>query len=130
MINQIQDSKGNSLILENKDKLIFVSLKLSAENKSRMLGTINREKRVIEIKRNSKKHLMYKIGGYGFNHKLLKESKTFDLILLNDENSQWLIPKTFILENGRILNFSQEGFELQIFIPLNKIKDFLVNPLF
>lgn len=129
-IRSVEDEIGNLLLCKDNGSRITVSLKLKSERRYRKLGIINREQKSISIKRNSGKHLMRKFSGYGFNHKLLVDSKTFDTIRLSDENSSWTIPKQFILDNGKYLNFKSQGFELQIFISLNDINQFLTKPKF
>lgn len=128
-IRYIGDENGNKLICSNNGNRIIVSLKLLSEVRSRNLGTINLSSRVIKIKRNSKKHLMRSVNGYGFNHRLLADSKLFDTICLSDENSNWQIPKQFILDNGVFLNFNKQGFELQVFIRLYNIEQFKKNTI-
>ena len=128
-VRAIADDYGNKLICSNNGDRIIVSLKLVSEIRSRSLGTINLISRVIKIKRNSKKHLMRSVNGYGFNHRLIADSKLFDTICLSDENSDWQIPKQFILDNGAFLNFNKQGFELQIFIGLYNIEQFKKFPI-
>lgn len=123
-IRTVGDDVGNLLLCKNNGKRITVSLKLVAEKRYRRLGVINPKARSIDIKRDSHLHLMHKINGYGFNFKLLDEAKLFDTIRLKDENSEWVIPKQFILQNGKYLNFAQQGFELQIFITLQQVEQF------
>jgi len=127
---EVSDERGNLLKLFNNGIIIIVNLKLVSENKFRNIGTINIKNRDITIKRNRKKHLFKKIFGYGFNHKLLKETKLFDNIRFIDDYDEWLIPKSHILENGKFLLFSQQGFELQIFISLLDITQFKKEPKF
>ncbi len=123
-IATVSDEYGNNIILHNNDARMVVYLKLKAESKKRKVGIINYATRTLYVKRNSAKHLFRKDGSYGFNHKLLSETKRFDSVRLQDENSEWLIPVSFILNNGSFLHFKGDGFERQIFIQLNKIDDF------
>ena len=120
----VSDEYGNNIILHNNDARMVVYLKLKSESKKRRLGIINFATRTLYVKRNSAKHLFRKDSSYGFNHKLLSETKKFDSVRLQDENSEWLIPVKFILDNGSFLHFKADGFERQIFIQLNKIYDF------
>lgn len=123
-ISTISDEFANNLILANNDVRLIIYLKLKAEKRKRKLGIINIATRTFYAKRNSKKHLFRKNESYGFNHKLLSETKRFDKVRLQDENSEWLIPVSYILENGSFLHFKGDGFERQIFIPLQKIVSF------
>jgi len=126
MNNIVKDENGNMLLAYNDGKSILISLKLREETRYRDLGTIDISNRIIKMVRDSKKHIMRKISGYGFNHKLLFDAKTFDKINLKDENSTWSIPKSYILENGSFLHFKEQGFERQIFISLKEIEKFKV----
>lgn len=120
----IDDERGNMLRVGNNGKRISVSLKLNSEDKYRKLGFINLKQKVMHITRNSKIHLMRVIGGYGFNFRLLNEAKKFENVRLKDENAEWLIPRSFILEKGQFLHFLAQGFERQIFISLSDIEQF------
>jgi hypothetical protein len=61
---------------------------------------------------------------------LLNAAKVFDKINLIDEHDEWIIPVKYILEKGDFLHFKNEenGFERQIFIPLEKIENFKKQP--
>jgi len=125
VIKTISDESGNLLIIKDNKVRLKLTLKLKSEAKGRQLGVINLERKVFEVKRNRTKHLFRKNQSYGFNHKLLDEAKLFDNIRLKDEIQEWLIPKNYILENGSFLHFKNNGgFERQIFIELDKIRDF------
>ena len=117
------DREGNEIY---KDGNAFF-LKLEGETRKRKLGTMNSRVNRLQIHKIRKKHLMEKIQGYGFNYLFLKNAKSFHTIELYDEVSQWVIPKEFILENGQFLHFKKEGFELQIFMSLEKLDTFLTK---
>ena len=73
-------------------------------------------------------HLFRKANAYGFNEYILKNSKTFDTIRLRDDaGNDWKIPKQFIIDNGRYLNFKEQGYELQLFVPLEMLEPFRVT---
>ena len=120
----ILDEKGNELIAKTNDKIISLYLKLSTEKSERLLGIIDKNEKTFQIKRIREKHLFKRNKSYGFNHYVLKNAKTFDKIYLLDDITSWIIPVKFILENGSFMQFQQQGFELQIFIPLEKIAKF------
>lgn len=129
-IRTVGDDFGNLIKCANNGKRIVISLKLTSETRHRKLGVINLKQRSMQIKRNRDKHLMYKFDAYGFNHKLLADSKLFDTIRLSDNIAEWVIPKEFILDNGKFLNFKGQGFELQTFITLSQIEQFKKTPKF
>ena len=117
----------NSLLLKSNDRLINIKLHLKGD-KPREIGTVTKSTRTIEMKRVRAKHLFRKGNAYGFNDYVLRNSTTFDWIRLSDDlGNNWKIPKSFILENGKYLNFMQQGFELQRFLSLEQLEQFRVN---
>lgn len=128
-IRTISDDEGNLLTVRNNLKRVLISLKLVSENKRRRIGTINLKRRVLEVKRNREKHIFYTANAYGFNYKLLAEAKLFDNVRLRDEHDEWLIPRKMILEQGQFLHFKKAGgFELQIFMPIDKLDQYKKQP--
>lgn len=124
-----KDNNGNNIIIDHYTTYANIKLKLHAENRSRNIGTLDFSTRVLIVKRIRDKHLFRKMNAYGLNYYLLSEAKLFDHVRLRDEQNDWLIPRTFILDNGKFLNFSNHGgFELQIFIPIDIIMDFQQIP--
>lgn len=123
---------GNELISEQNKDTILLYLALKEENyRNRKLGIILKDKRIFEAKRERNKHLFKKLDAYGFNYHIIKNAQAFDNVLLKDEYSTWLIPREFILENGKIMNFKNNGgFELQIFVSLEKIQPFVSQAMF
>jgi hypothetical protein len=119
----ILDEKGNELIAKTNGNVISLYLKL-VEKSERLLGIIDKNEKTFQIQRNREKHIFKRNKSYGFNHYVLKNAKTFDKIYLLDDVTSWIIPVKFILENGSFMQFQQQGFELQIFIPLEKIAQF------
>ncbi len=71
-------------------------------------------------------HLFIKGNAYGFNDYVLREQNSFDWIRLSDETCHWKIPVKYILDNGKYLIFSQQGFELQRFVSLEELEQFRV----
>lgn len=129
---RMKDEFGNELISEQNNDTILLHLALKEENyRNRKLGIILKDKRIFEAKRERNKHLFKKLDAYGFNYHVLKNAQAFDNVLLKDEYSTWLIPREFILENGKIMNFKNNGgFELQIFVSLEKIQPFISQAMF
>lgn len=120
----ILDEKGNQIIAKTNEDIISICLKLASENKERILGLVNKPEKTFQINRIREKHILKRNNSYGFNYYVIKNAKTFDKIYLIDDVTSWMIPVKFILENGSFLQFQQQGFELQIFIPLEKIEQF------
>jgi hypothetical protein len=124
-ITSKSDESGNLILIKNNGVRLILTLKLKSETKGRRLGIVNIDRKTFEVKRKREKHLFIKNQSYGFNHKLLIDATKFDKIRLSDEKNEWLIPKDYILNNGSFLHFkSSGGFERQIFIELDKLKEF------
>jgi hypothetical protein len=113
----IPDKYGNSIIVSGN----VISLKLKSETRTREIGLINLQEKYLAVNRVRSKHLFRKNSSYGFNHYILLNAKKFDKIKLSDDIGTWLIPIKLILEKGSFLHFNKDGFELQIFLPLDII---------
>lgn len=123
----LNDSQGNNLLIRKEGKFINLFLKLSSESFNRKVGRINTETKVLHIKRKRGAHLFRKLNAYGICYQILEDGKLFDKIRIQDDFSEWLVPKSWILENKDkdFLHFKGNGgFELQIFLPLEKIEEF------
>ena len=124
-----RDASNNELQIEHFPAHANIKLKLASEKRSRVLGVLDFASRTLNVFRQRQAHLFRKMNAYGLNHHLLKEAKLIDQVRLTDDTEEWLIPRDFILQNGKFLNFSNHGgFELQIFMPLNSIQQFLKKP--
>ncbi len=108
--------------------LITVSLKLDSEKRPRTLGVIDTTTKIMTIHRDREKHLHLKSWSYGFNHYLLSNATKFDRILMIErfgtERHKYLIPVNVILAEGQFLHFLDAGFEKQIFLGLERIREF------
>ena len=117
----------NTLLIKSNDKLIIVKLLLK-NMKPRMIGTVTKSTRTIEMRRKRGKHLHYMTNSYGFNDYILREQTTFDWVRLSDDlGNHWKIPVSYILEKGKYLNFKGQGFELQRFVSLENLEQFRVK---
>lgn len=123
----IDENGDNKVMIKSTSKTKTVFLLLKGEGRSRKIGTITLSTKAITIKRKREEHLFRKGNSYGFNSWVLREAQDFHTIMLNDELCHWRIPVKFILENGKYLNFSQNGFELQQFVSLEQIEQFRVK---
>ena len=124
----IDDEGKNSVVMHQSGKTVVLYLKLESEGKrKRKIGTITKSTKTMKITRNRGKHLFNKMNAYGFNEYILSNAKTFDKIWLKDEFQEWKIPVSFILEHGKYMNFKTQGFELQKFVSLTQIHQFLVD---
>lgn len=120
IFQQVPDNQGNAIWIMNSGN---VFLKLLKEQKKRRLGYIDRGKQTFIIRRKRHTHLLRKINSYGFNHHMISKAKSFDKISLRDEFGEYTIPVSAVLMHGK-KHFKKQGFELQIFLPLEVIETF------
>lgn len=116
------DGFGNLLYV--KGKKIF--LKLSSEIRPREIATFSDSQKLIYMIRQPE-HLHRKSNSYGFNHELIKTSVSSTHILLTCPEGVFKIPLKFIEDNGNYLFFKQQGFEKQLFLPVELLADFKVE---
>lgn len=127
----IRDHRGNQLTYNGR----VVSLYVQKEARKRRIGILDKKsQRVILCDRDRKKHFYNNCLGFGFNYNMVKticpkfgyhiglrvwdgrmkgKKKIYDKYLL--------IPQD-ILEHGSVMQFSDQGFETQIFLPLATIR--------
>jgi hypothetical protein len=123
----IDTNNDNFVRIKSTDKTIIITLILEGD-KPRLIGTVTKSTKTIRMKRKRSIHLFKKYNAYGFNDYILREAKQFDKIRLSDEYADWKIPVKYILENGKYLNFKQQGFELQRFVTLDELEQFRIKP--
>ncbi len=126
-IKELIDEHGNRIIVTENANTILIQLKLPSEKRKRKIGVVTKSTRTLNVVRDRSKHLHRISNSYGFNHRIIAESKRFDTIVLTDEYSRYKIPKQFILDNENFLYFKPQGFELQTFISLAQLKQFEVG---
>lgn len=125
-----EDKHGNRLYMRvffdaNKEpKNAIIHLKLKDGNYPRQIGNYDFTTRTFFCKRNSSKHYHYKTKGYGFNWTILEDPTLAieKIHLVIDENENYIFKKSLINEYGRFLNFKEQGFELQRFMPMELIR--------
>ena len=121
--HRLEDEFGNIMLI--KDDNIFI--KFPNEEISRKIGTLNRPKKWLFVKRERSKHLLKVANAYGFNYHILKTGRAFTNVRLSDEYGTYEIPVEYILEKGSFLHFKQQGFERQIFLTIKQINEFTIR---
>jgi hypothetical protein len=117
---EMTDGKGNRLVLES-GKPMPLRLFLKGQ-RPKLIAHYNPEKKVLILKRNSERHYHYKSKSYGFNYAIL-DSLEIEQVHLTIDKENFIIPiKAF--ESARVLNFSQQGFEVQKFLPVEIIRKY------
>ena len=122
----MEDKFGNRLIREPNGT---IRLKLKSEGYERVLGIVNGDQ--LNVNRNSEKHTHYKTKSYGFNYYLITKSKSFQYIMLcEDEKNYYKIPVATILQYGKVLHFKNtdgSSFEVQIFLAKAIINNYRIT---
>ena len=116
------DRKGNVFIAEHTKEDIFVYIYLKSEDRKRYIGRINKEQRMLFIRRDRKKHCHRKTSSYGFCFKLFKESTRFDTVHMRDEFGSFQFTRSLVIKESSVMNFTQaedgNDYELQYFLPI------------
>jgi hypothetical protein len=122
---EMLDGKGNKLVLES-GKPYRIKLELKGK-RPKLIAQWDNETKTLFIKRNSARHYHYKTRSYGFNADLLT-SLEINNVNMTIDREQFIVPIDEF-KNARHLNFSQEGFELQKFLPVEIIRKYAVQSL-
>jgi hypothetical protein len=115
-------SKYNSslrLIQLQQQKKIKVVLSLSSGE--RVIGLLDLTgKEGIFLTHKTRAHLFRKTNSLGINHQLLTSTKIkFKWIVIDYEGDKLVTTRQYFLTKGKVLKFGQQGFELQVFLPLS-----------
>jgi hypothetical protein len=127
-----QDKQGNIISMraffnENKEYVYAsVHLKLIKEKRLRLIGYVDIPDNCFHCVRDSAKHYHYKTKGFGFNWGFLDGPFVFmDKISMRlDDDKLYVFPKSVLKEKGIFLNFKEQGFELQKFLPFEFIRPY------
>lgn len=117
----INDDHGNTLTTEHLKTRVRIYLKLRDHKRKRDLGFIEKKTRTLHVRRNRERHLHYKANAYGFNYLLLAKATLFDTVVITDNLGRYKIPRQAVIEGGRFLYFLNQGFERQIFYPVDQL---------
>lgn len=109
-----QDKAGNQIYVKDK----YVYLHLNAKLQTRRLGAINLGNFFVTKK---KEHIFRKLNAYGFNLALIKSLRPDAKVVVRQYGDKVLTSTAEeILQKGQILNYLKDGFETQIFMPIDK----------
>lgn len=131
VVSKRSDVVGNMLIIKQepmyKNYKIFLSL-VAEGNRERLLGEVDTENKILFVSRDKAKHFHRISLSYGFNKIVIETVAVFNRVLLMEIDgptvSYFLIPDVVILKEGHKLNFVNQGFELQWFLPMQIIKKY------
>lgn len=119
---QIQDAFGNQLVLES-GRPFTIRLFLKGK-RPKLIGHYDAHNKTLILKRNSARHYHFMSKSYGFNAELFN-SLEVEKVHLTIDKERFEIPID-AFKRARHLNFSQQGFELQKFLPVEVIREYAV----
>ena len=109
-----QDKAGNQVYIQDK----FVYLHLKDKRQTRKLGAINLGN--LFVTRKPEQHIFRKFNAYGFNLALIKALQPTAKVVVKQQWDKVLTTTAEnILSKGKVLNYSKDGFEAQIFMPID-----------
>lgn len=100
----------NEGFFEDKDKKCIGTLIYRPET----------DKVVLFKKINPDEHIHIKTNSFGINNEIIKNLRTSDYIVVDDNKNTYCISVAKALKVGQYLHFTK--FELQLFIPIDKFK--------
>lgn len=121
-MGSLSDDSGNRIMVD--DNIITLVLKDGSRHK---VGVINEKEKVMETIRKKDIHTLRKANAYGFNHYIVSKARRFNAIKLSDEEGSYKIPLDVILKWGFFLHFKTQGFERQIFLDKDIIKNYKIK---
>jgi hypothetical protein len=109
-----------ALIQTKHSNLFTVQLKL--EHQTRYIGKIDTAGDGTLITSRKEKHLFRKTNSLGINYSLLlDENIKFKWIVISYNGQKLISTRNYFLKKGKTFQFSNKGFELQIFVPLAEL---------
>ncbi|HEX2867830.1 MAG TPA: hypothetical protein VHO03_12350 [Ignavibacteriales bacterium] len=99
-------------------------MKLNLHGKAKLIGMIDEagEGTFISIRSSKEKHGFHKGGSMGINYELLTSSLfNFKWIVIEYCGRKLVTTREYALQKGRVLQFSRQGFELQVFVPISEM---------
>jgi len=117
-----RDTDGNTIKVTATGKGATIKLYLSKEGRWRLIGNVDYVNRILKVRRKKDKHLHYKTGSYGFNYHILSHAKHFDHVEVTDEDGTYKHTVRYLLNEGTFLYFRENGFEKQLFVTLDKLR--------
>jgi hypothetical protein len=115
------NSHANSIQLVQTNRPHIYNVKLNLHGKVKLIGVIDEggEGAFISIRSSKEKHRFHKDGSMGINYELLTSSHIYFKWIIIDYGGRRLVTtRDYALQKGRVLQFSKQGFELQVFVPI------------
>jgi hypothetical protein len=108
-------------LIQTKHLHVF-NVKLNLENQSRFIGKLDTAGEGTFYTTRTLKHLFRKTNSLGINYSLLSdENIKFKWIVISYNGQKLISTRNYFLKKGKAFQFSNKGFELQIFVPLDEL---------
>lgn len=130
-----EDKAGNRLYLkvfsnhkgEKMNANLFI--KLTGEKNARNMGSYDFRTKTFYCVRKSDRHYHRMTKAYALNWTVLEDPflAIEKIHMVIDDTEHYVFPKSVVKEYGKFLNFKEQGFELQRFVPLVIIKRYHVS---
>ena len=113
-----EDKYGNEVSIGETGNIF---LKLKSEDRTRDIGTLKIvEDKVYYLKISKEKYIFLKLNAWGINEFILNKLQENDIVIIKTEKKTYESTIKNILENSQYYFFKKQGFEKQIFLPLEK----------
>jgi len=116
-------NKAKELIslIPTKHSNVF-NVQLNLDCQTRFIGMIDKSGEGTFLTNRTEKHLFRKLNALGINHFLLSQcSIPFKNIVINYCGQKLYSTRQYFLEKGKTINFSKQGYELQLLVPIDEL---------
>ena len=116
-----QQSNKIIRLVPTKHSHVF-QVQLNLEQQTRYIGKIDTAGDGTFYTTRSEKHLFRKTNSLGLSYSLLSdENIKFKWIVFSYNGQKLTSSRNYFLKKGKVFQFSNKGFELQIFVPLDEL---------
>lgn len=116
-------NKSNKQIalIATKHPHVF-NVKLNLEHQSRFIGVVDISHEGTFLTTKTLKHLFRKTNSLGINYSLLSDDNIkFKWIVISYNGQKLISTRNYFLKKGKAYQFSNKGYELQIFVPIDEL---------
>ena len=116
----MESNKSIELVQANVQHLFKIKLILPFQ--TRFIGTLDKSGVGTLIIHRKKEHILKKINAVGINYELLSSPDIhYKWIKIFCDNKELISTRDYYLIKGRTFQFSNKGYELQSFVPINEL---------
>ena len=127
MRKQLKKSESNIKLIPTKNPNRF-TVQLDLPSGKRYIGHINTAGDGAFITEKQKKHIYRKYNSFGVSYDLLHNPNIeFKWIIIMYQGNEYTSTREYYLQKGKITNFTNKGYELQLHVPLEELNIETVN---